>query len=321
MLDRFWGNKNQDTEESAQVVEETQNNNDERGFTSMNDFENEVMQNETEDGLDKMDLNLPEEVKSTELEKEYNLADGTPCSKSMFIREQFSKFNKSRKQIAEEYGIPYRAVYGATVNMENEAEPTSRGRGVTFSKINVTENNEVVFVKEGVVYINGEVQPEGTATPETIAMDRNEWIKTQIANGATRGEIAKILDLSYGVVYSLTKEAEGSKQKYEITLPDGSIVSRSEYIRKRVAEGVSKGEIAKELNVEYSVVWQATKKMKTVEEKFFDAVKNLEKFMDFVENPELITKAIDSLNNVVIKMQEADKVAETDISELENADQ
>lgn len=248
-----------------------------------------------------------------ETETLYYLMDGSACSKSAFIREQFVKGNKSRKQIAEEYAIPYRTVYGATVNMENEAEPTSRGRGLTFSKIPVTAEGEYVMTKDDVVFVNGKAI-EGPA-PETMQMDRNEWIKNQVANGVSRGDIAKILDLSYGVIYGLTKEADNSRQKYEVTLEDGTVIARSEYIRKKVAEGVSKGEIAKELGVEYSVVWQATKKMKTTEEKFFDAVKNLEKFVDVVENPEVLTKAIESLNNIVVKMTEADKVSDADMND------
>lgn len=243
--------------------------------------------------------------------KWFNL-NGEEVSKSAFIREQFTVVNKSRKQIAEDNDIPYRTVYGATVNMENAAEPTSRGRGITFSKINVTTDNKVVFVKDGVITINGEVQPEGIEVPETTEVDRNTWIKEQVAAGVHRGDIAKILDLSYGVVYGLTKEAEGTRQKYEVFDPEtNAMISRGDYIRKKVAAGVNKGDIAKELGVEYSVVWQATKKMKTTEEKFVEAVKALEKFVDAVVNPEILTNAIATLNTVTIKTEEADKVTET----------
>lgn len=256
--------------------------------------------------------NAPAEEKE---EVKYYNSEGQEVSKSAFIREQFTKFNKTRKQISEEFNIPYRTVYGATVNMENDAEPTSRGRGVTFSKIQVTEDNKVVFVKDGIVYINNEAQPEGTEVPETVEVDRNEWIKAQVAAGVSRGDIAKALDLSYGVVYGLTKDAEGTRQKYEVTIKneDGTeeTISRSEYIRRQVAAGVPKGQIAKELNVEYSVVWQATKKMKTAEEKFMDLISGLEKFMDMVVNPDSLAIAIEQLKSIEIKTEEADKVVET----------
>jgi len=244
-------------------------------------------------------------------ERKWHLADGTECSKSAFIREQFSVFNKSRKDISEEFDIPYRTVYGATVNMENAAEPTSRGRGLTFSKIKVDAQDQLVVEKDGVIFVNGEQLPEGAAAPETVEVDRNEWIKRQVAAGVERGKIAKMLDLSYGVIYGLTKDAEGTRQKYEVEY-NGEMISRSEYIRRRVAEGVHKSDIAKELGVEYSVVWQATKKMKTTEEKFFDAVKNLEKFMDAANNPEAITEAIKLLNTVIIKEEEKNKVTESE---------
>jgi len=276
--------------------------------------------NQEEETMDEMNNNeiLDTEVPTVEedtQEQEWRLADGTLCSKSAFIREQFSSFNKSRKQISEDYAIPYRTVYGATVNMENEAEPTSRGRGVTFSKIQITEEDKVLFVKDGKVFINGEEQPEGAGVPDTMESDRNEWIKRQIEAGLSRGDIAKMLDLSYGVVYGLTKDADGTRQKYEVELVDGTKISRSEYIRKRVAEGVTKGDIAKELGVEYSVVWQATKKMKTIEEKFVDAVKALEKFIDAVENPDLLTNALKVLEGMQIKSDEADKITETEVTE------
>ena len=235
--------------------------------------------------------------------------NGTEISKSAFIRLQFTQNNMSRKDIAEKFDIPYRTVYGATVNMENAAEPTSRGRGVTFSKINVTLDGKVVFVKDGVVTINGEVQPEGTEVPETMEYDRNTWIKEQVAAGVNRGDLAKSLDLSYGVIYGLTKDADGTRQKYEVVDPDtNETISRSEYIRRRVAAGISKGDIAKELNVEYSVVWQATKKLKTTEERYVDAVKGLEKFLDVVNDAEGLKNLIDALNKVTIKVEEAAKV-------------
>lgn len=287
--------------------EKDTNINEEEMTMTGNTEMNEAMLNEMEGA----ELNT-NDVPTTEAKEDgriWRSADGTECSKSAFIREQFSKFNKGRKEIAEEYGIPYRTVYGATVNMENEAEPTNRGRGVTFSKINVTEDGAVVFVKDGVVYVNGEVQPEGTAVPETMEMDRNEYIKQQVLAGVGRGDIAKRLDLSYGVVYGITKEAEGTRQKYEVTLDDGSVISRSEYIRKQVEAGVPKSDIAKELGVEYSVVWQATKKLKTTEEKFVDTVKALEKFLDQVETPDVLRELIDKLSEVKIKAEAADTVS------------
>lgn len=248
-----------------------------------------------------------EEVEGTEEEVIWTLDDGTECSKSAFVREQFLTHNKSRKEISETYDIPYRTVYGATVNMENDAEPTSRGRGVTFSKIDVTEDNKLVVVKDDVVFIDG---VEVDEMPDTIEMDRNEWIKAKVEEGISRGDVAKMLDLSYGVIYGLTKDLAGGRQKYEVEV-DGKMISRSEYIRQLAAEGMARADIAKQLEVEYSVVWQATKKMKSVEEKYFEAVGALEKFIDQVENPELLTNLMAQLEAVKVKEEEAE-VAEVE---------
>jgi transposase len=193
--------------------------------------------------------------------------------------------------------------------MENAAEPASRGRGLTFSKIKVNAEDQLVTEKDGIISIAGVQQPEGTAMPEVTEVDRNEWIKRQIAAGAERGAIAKMLDLSYGVIYGLTKETEGTRQKYEVEY-EGKMISRSEYIRMRAAQGINKSDIAKELGVEYSVVWQATKKLKTTEEKFVEAVKTLVKFMDVVETPEALAAIVKSLEEIKVKAESKDTITE-----------
>lgn len=254
---------------------------------------------------------LMEEMTSEEEEvnKEvWTLQDGTECTKSAFVREQFVLFNKSRKEISEGFDIPYRTVYGATVNMENDAEPTARGRGVTFSKINVTEDNKIVTEVDGFIYVDGE-EHEGPM-PVVEEVDRNEWIIQKVKDGMGRGDVARLLDVSYGVVYNLTKDLAGARKKYEIELEDGTVVSRSEYIRKLAADGMTRAEIAKELDVQYSVVWQATKKMKTVEEKFNDAIAALEKFIDSVVDPDALDELINKLGQIEVIEEEADTVDE-----------
>src|SRR5690606_41738777 len=64
----------------------------------------------------------------------WRLDDGTEVSMSEFIRERFVKDNMSRKEIAEKFNINYRTVYGATVNMVNDAEPARRGRAAAKHK-------------------------------------------------------------------------------------------------------------------------------------------------------------------------------------------
>lgn len=238
--------------------------------------------------------------------REFALADGTPCSKSEFIREQFTQFNKSRKEISEEYDINYRTVYGATVNMVNDAEPATRGRSAASLKIHVTADGDVVSTIDGVVHVNNvAVSDEEAAALETEEVDRNTFIKEQVEAGKSRSDVAAALGLSYGVVYSITKGIAGASQRHEIEY-NGQVLSRSEYIRTRFAEGVTKSEIAKELGVDYPVVWSALKSLKTDADKYTEAVDKLAKFAAKVEDAEAFEILIDQLREIVIKEEEAE---------------
>lgn len=275
--------------------------------------EKNLMEQEMNAGNGEVDTNLPENTANTENTKAngkrvFHDAEGNEISMSQFIREKFIKDNMSRKEIADKFDINYRTVYGATVNMTNAAEPASRGRRVVNPKIKITADNKVLTVKvegEGDAkvskfFLNGEeISADEAAALETVETDRNTWIKEQVAAGMSRGDIAKMLDLSYGVVYGLTKE-EGTRQKYEVELPDGTKMGRAEYIRKRVAEGVSKADVAKELGVEYSVVWQATKKDKTDAEKYEALIRSLEKLADKMNDKEGFMTAIEMLKTFAI---------------------
>lgn len=240
----------------------------------------------------------------------WTLEDGTEVSKSEFIRHQFTVYNKSRKEIAEEFGINYRTVYGATVNMVNDAEPASRGRTAANHKITVDGEGNVITVIEGITHVNGEAI-EGEFEGETIEVSRNEWIREQVEGGKSRGEVAKALGVSYGVVYGLTKDVAGASQRHEVEYK-GETVSRSEAIRRMFADGMAKAEIAKELGVDYPVVWSALKALKSEQEKFADAVERLRKFADHVVDPEGFTAALDALLEVEFKSEEAEEVEGTD---------
>jgi transposase len=232
--------------------------------------------------------------------------DGANVTKSEFIRHQFTVNNLNRKQIAEQFDIPYRTVYGATMNMANEAEASTRGRSATSSKILVSAANQVITQIEGVYHLDNVAveDADGIAATETAQeVDRNTWIKSEVASGRERGEIAKVLGLSYGVIYNLTKEAEGSKQRHEIEY-NGETISRSEYIRRKYAEGMSKAEIAKELGVDYPVVWSALKGTKSDQEKFADAVDKIAKFADLVVDGEAFAALLGQLQAVELKAEE-----------------
>lgn len=235
----------------------------------------------------------------------YTLADGTQGSRAAFIREQFLNENLSRKEIAEKFGFAYRVVYSATVNMTNASEATQRGRTSTASTVTVTvDGNQLVTVVDGVTYVDGEKLAEGTVLGETKTVDRNTWIKEKVEAGISRGDIAKMLDLSYGVIYGITKEQDGTRSRIMVKLDDGTEVSRSEYIRMQFAAGVTRGDIAKKLDVPYSVVWQATKTEKTDADKFEEAVEVLKTFADKVEQADLFNQVIAALATMTVKVEE-----------------
>lgn len=251
-----------------------------------------------------------EAAKSARDTRKWHLDDGTEVSMSEFIRHQFTKYNKSRKQISEEFGINYRTVYGATVNMTNDAEPATRGRGAINQKILVTPEGDVVTEIDGVIHINNQAvsDEEGQAAKESAEeVDRNQWIREQVEGGRSRADVAAALGLSYGVVYSVTKGIAGASQRHEVEY-NGEMISRSEYIRRRFAEGVSKSDIAKELGVDYPVVWSALRTLKSEQEKYNDAVERLAKYADKMEDPEAFNSLIDQLKE--LKVQEAEDASE-----------
>lgn len=267
---------------------------------------------------------VPEQVVTEAKEKEtYELADGSMGSRAAFIREKFLQDNMSRKEIAEKFGFAYRVVYSATVNMTNEAEAPSRGRAASNAIITVNAENQLVEVKEvdgaTVTFVNGEAVDHTYAEGELTEKSRNEWIKEQVDAGVSRGDIAKLLNLSYGVIYGLTKEAEGTRTAHVVELDDGTTMPRAEYIRKRAAEGVSRGDIAKELDVPYSVVWQATKTEKSSQEKYEDALKALEAFADKMEDKETFADALSILKDLTVATAEQEEVQEAEAAAAEEA--
>lgn len=250
----------------------------------------------------------PEVVKAPKERETFELADGSIGSRAAFIREKFTNDNMSRKQIAEQFGFDYRVVYSATVNMQNDAEGGTRGRSAANVMIKVNADNQVVEVKEidgaQVTFVNGEATDVTYEEDQLTDKLRNEWIQEAVAAGMSRGDVAKILDVSYGVVYGLTKDAEGTRQTYTITLEDGTEISRAAYIRRQAAAGVSRGDIAKELGVPYSVVWQATKTEKSDQEKYEDAIKTLEHFVGKTSDEEAFADAIATLKAIQIPATE-----------------
>ena len=267
------------------------------------------------EGSEELNTSEPAEVNAdASAQKTYPLADGTQGSRAAFIREKFLVDNMSRKEIAEQFDMPYRVVYSATVNMSNSAESPSRGRSASMSTVSLTADGECVVTKDNKVLVNGEIF-DGAITDlgELTTTDRNAWIKTQVENGVSRGDIAKMLDMSYGVVYGITKDQEGTRARIEITLDDGvTKVSRAEYIRMQFAAGVSRGDIAKKLEVPYSVVWQATKTEKTEADHFAELVAGIKEFAGKTTDESLFTQICNALDTVQIKEEEAPAEAEAE---------
>lgn len=252
------------------------------------------------------DTEMPE--KAVASKETYTLADGSQGSRAAFIREKFLQDNMSRKEIADTYGFAYRVVYSATVNMTNESEAAGRGRSTVNAVITVTEDGRYVTEDaEGNIVVDGEVfAGELADLGELKKVDRNEWIVSKVSAGVSRGDIAKILDMSYGVIYNITKDLEGTREKHEVELEDGTVISRSEYIRQLYAAGKSRGEIAKELDVAYPVVWQATKVVKTEVEKYNDTVESLRAYAEKVADVEMFNNLLDQLLAIDFKAEEVE---------------
>jgi transposase len=283
-----------------------------------NEYENTTFAEEFAEGVEGMDPNmeLPQEATEAPAEKSakketYTMNDGSQGSRAAFIREKFLTDNLSRKQISEQFGFPYRVVYSATVNLANAAEATTRGRTATNSVIHLTEDGKVVIQKDGKILIDGEETDEVVDFEALKTVNRNEWIREQAEAGMSRGDIAKKLDMSYGVVYSMTKEMEGSRSRVEIELEDGTKIGRADYIRQLFEGGMSRGDIAKKLDVPYSVVWQATKTEKTAADKLKELADELKKFHDKVTDPDLLSQIVEAIGTLEIKAdEESDKVTE-----------
>lgn len=280
---------------------------------------------------EQVDTQAPEQtVKATPERKTYTLLDGTEGSRSAFIKEQYMQLGKSRKAIAEEFGFDYRAVYSATVNLSNGADEGTRGRASVNAMIKVNNARQYVEIKpdaEGnpLTYVNGELTDVVYTDEELTTVSRNDWIKEMVAAGMAKGAIAKILDVSYGVVYGQTKDMGSSRTTHMVITDDGVEMPRAEYIRQLEATGMSKGDIAKKLGVEYSVVWQATKKQKTDQEKFTALIESLEGYTEKVDEREMFADAIATLKAIKLvdntaeeaKEAAAEAAAEEEASEVE----
>lgn len=213
-----------------------------------------------------------EEIEDVEVEEVvYHLDDGTECSRSAYIRQEFQK-DRSRQDICKELGLKYYIVYSATANMFNTAHPES-GSGVS-GKGSIA----VPRVNVDLQYLD--VEGNVVATEEEAAtIPRAELMRELATAGLDRSALKDYFKVPYATVYAATKEVfntgEGSSRtRKTVTDPEtGEEINRSDYIRSlyQDGEGMTRREIAKQLTdmtgelVDYATVWAATKPAKEEE--------------------------------------------------------
>ena len=98
---------------------------------------------------------------------------------------------------------------------------------------------------------------------------RSAFIRQEFKKDKSRGDIAKELNIPYSLVYTATANMYNVKhpESGDVVRARGTMLEdgtpRSEYFRKQVAAGVSRGELAKEFDIPYATVYAATKEIKT----------------------------------------------------------
>lgn len=116
--------------------------------------------------------------------------------------------------------------------------------------------NGIVKVEGGYRLADGRTVPRAQLIRELFNQD---W---------KRADIAKLLDIPYNIVFQATANLANAHHSpgnnaqrgpKMVTLPTGEEIPRSEYIKQQVALGRSRAEIAKELGISTSAVWNVTK--------------------------------------------------------------
>lgn len=238
-------------------------------FTEKNTMVAFLEANQNQEDTEMEELNqevLTEEVVgTTEEAANYTLDDGTTCSRSAYIRQEFNK-DRSRQDIAKELGVKYYIVYSATANMFNAAHPENGGAGATGkgSVLVAKVNAEFKFVDaEGNVVETAE---------EAVSVPRADLMRELAAAGVERSKMKDYFEVPYATVYAATKDlfaSEGTTRVRQTVIhPEtGEEVKRADYIRELYADGngMDRRAIAKKLTemtgdlVDYSTVWAATK--------------------------------------------------------------
>lgn len=196
--------------------------------------------------------------------------------------------NKTRKELAEEYNLPYYTITKITKGMKNDVK-MHEGR-FEAKKIYVDADLNIVDVSAG-----------GNLAGLTETTTK-EWVKRVVEEkGYDRKKIAEVLGISYGGVYSYTKDLDMPSERASvmITLADGTQVPRAKYIRARVAAGADKSALAKELGINYNVIWQATSKKKTDAMKMDEAISVIREVLpNVIAYEEDLTKCVEYLDEI-----------------------
>lgn len=114
----------------------------------------------------------------------------------------------------------------------------------------------------------------------------------------------------------LAADKEGNKFVNGEAAPDAdpaeftTMVNRNEWIKAQYEAGKTRAEIAKELNIAYNIVFQATKEKKSDQEKLDAILASLDKYADKVADKETFTTLLEGLKN--IKVVEVAEEAEAD---------
>lgn len=178
--------------------------------------------------FEELDLGLDLDL---EEEEEFSLEDSEQQERRTrkgHIRELFQS-GLTRSEIAKEMGLKYQTVYTATKGL---SVPKAQG------KRHIMESGEL----------------------------RGDYIRRRVSEGQSRSEIAKELGVTYQVVYAATKGLSvPAGRRSGHTMENGE--PRRDYIRRRISEGQTRGEIARELGVTYQVVYAATKDLSVPEAK------------------------------------------------------
>lgn len=97
---------------------------------------------------------------------------------------------------------------------------------------------------------------------KTSTNSKSEKIRSLFSEGKSVSEISKELDSNYSFVYSVI-QTYCLKNHIEMSTNSSSKSSKSDEIRKLYESGLTIGEVAKQLNSNYSFVWTVCNKLRT----------------------------------------------------------